>query len=114
VCILRDVGGSRRADCEKPADHTKCYVAAFVSPNTPKGSGVDLLCVSSDYWVFYIRYSYTRIYYYLPPPPSISSINGGINAVRIEESKWTKDTNVEIVGTVNLTGDRSVKRMPHA
>jgi len=49
-------------------------------------------------------HEFTIIY---PPPPSISSINGGINAVRIEESKWTKDTNVEIVGTVNLTGDRS-------
>jgi len=59
--------------------------------------------------ILYSVFLYTNLLLAAPPLPGISSINGGINAVRIEESKWTKDTNVEIVGTVNLTGDRSVK-----
>jgi len=54
--------------------------------------------------VLYSVYLYTNLLL-ATPPPSISDIN----AVRIEESKWTKDTNVEIVGTVNLTADRAVR-----
>jgi len=39
-----------------------------------------------------------------PPPPNIQS-----GVVRISEDKWTKDTNVEVIGNVKLTADREVK-----
>jgi len=47
--------------------------------------------------------------YAITPPPSISNSNLRVGRVRLPESHWTKDTNIEIDGTVRLTGNRQVR-----
>jgi len=59
----------------------------------------------------YILLLYTQsLYAITPPPSSIRDSNLGREVVgEIEETKWVKDTNVEVAGTIRLTADREVR-----